>query len=359
MPKFFSRLSYSFGNEDWNTEKKALAIKPSDRVVCITASGDRPLHILSEECAQVIAVDANKIQNHLLHLKASALQRFDFDHYLSFLGATEDHHRLHSLQALVGEMSHETAQFWKVNQHFVQKGILYQGATEQFLTRFSPVLHMFRPQKIRRLFAMSHIEEQRHFIKRDWDTYLWRKSFDVALNPFLSKIVLSDPGLYSNIGSSIKAGPYIYERMNGSLNQYLAQENPLISLIFNGKVGSRAFPPYLQEAVVRKIKERLNRLTVETSEISSFLENSPSNSFDCYSLSDVASYLTYEEFLRLLKGIRKTARPGARVSIRQFLSSHKLPEDFNDWFERDHKLERELENEDRCFVYRFMVGKVK
>jgi S-adenosylmethionine-diacylglycerol 3-amino-3-carboxypropyl transferase len=359
MPKFFSRLSYSFGNEDWNTEKKALAIKPDDRVVCITASGDRPLHILTQDCAHVTAVDANKIQNHLLHLKAAAMQRFDFDHYLSFLGATEDHHRLHSLQVLVREMSHETAQFWNTNRHLVTKGVLYQGATEQLLTRFSPVLHMFRPQKIKRLFAISHLEEQKKFIQHEWDTYFWRKSFDFALNPFLSKIVLSDPGLYSNIGTTIKAGSYIYNRMNDSLSRYLAQENHLISLMFNGKVGSKAFPPYLQEAYVRDIKSRLDRLSVETSDIGTFLENSPKNSFDCYSLSDVASYLSHSEFLRMLRGVRHSARPGARVSIRQFLSSHKLPEDFNDWFERDHQLEKELEKDDRCFVYRYLTGRVK
>lgn len=359
MPKFFSRLSYSFGNEDWNTEKKALAIKPSDKVVCITASGDRPLHILSEECAHVTAVDANKIQNHLLHLKAAAMQRFDFDHYLSFLGASEDQHRLHSLQALVREMSHETAQFWNSHKNLVQKGVIYQGAMEIFLMRFSPLFSVLRPQKIRRLFSITHLEEQREFIQKEWDTYLWRKSFDIALNPFLSKAVLKDPGLYHNIGTSIKAGTYIYNRMNNCLNQYLAQENPLISLMFKGKVGSQAYPPYLQEASVRRIKGQLDRLSVETSDISTFLERSPRNSFDCYSLSDVASYITEDEFLRMLRGVRHSARPGARVSIRQFLSSHQLPPDLDDWLERDHDLEQELEKEDRCFVYRFMVGKVK
>lgn len=360
MPKFFSRLSYSFGNEDWNTEKKALAIKPDDRVICITASGDRPLHILSEECAHVTSVDANKIQNHLLHLKAAAMQRFDFDHYLSFLGVTEDQHRLHSLQSLVRELSYETAQFWNLNQNIIQKGVLYQGATEQFLSRFSPVLHLLRPNKLYRLFNINDLEEQRSFIKRDWDTFLWRKSFDLALNPFFSKVVLSDPGLYAhNIGTKIKAGPYIYDRMNNCLNKYLAQENPLISLIFKGRVGNRALPPYLQEAMVPKIKSRLDRLTVETSDIATYLENAPPNSFDCYSLSDVASYITYEQFLRLLNGIRRTARPGARISMRQFLSTHEMPKDLGDWFERDHKLEHELEREDRCFVYRFITGKVK
>ena len=49
MTFFFSRLSYSFGNEDWRTEKRALGIRPHDQVLCITASGDRPLNLLARD----------------------------------------------------------------------------------------------------------------------------------------------------------------------------------------------------------------------------------------------------------------------------------------------------------------------
>lgn len=358
MATFFRRLSYSFGNEDWETEKKALRVRPEDRVVCITASGDRPLHILSQECAHVASVDANQIQNNLLHLKAAAMKTFDFDHYLSFLGATESEHRLQSLQTLCKELAQEPAQFWQTNQNLIAKGVLYQGATETMLTRFSPVLHLCRPKKIKQLFQMDDLDEQRYFVKKDWDTFLWRKSFELALNPFVSKVILNDPGLSNNLGSSIQAGTYIYGRMNNSLNHYLAKQNPLISLIFNGKVGSDAMPPYLQEAYVKEIKQRLDRLSVHTSDIASFLDNSPENSFDCFSLSDVASYMSHEQFLRLLNSVRRAATPGARVSIRQFLSTQRLPPDFSSWFERDHELERKLEHEEKCFVYRFLVGSV-
>ena len=87
MNDFFSRLSYSFGNEDWNTEYQALKVKPSDKVVCITASGGRPLNLLLQDCEQVVTVDANKIQNYLLKLKSAALKEVDYEEYLDFLVA--------------------------------------------------------------------------------------------------------------------------------------------------------------------------------------------------------------------------------------------------------------------------------
>lgn len=46
---FFSHLSYSFGNEDHSVERRALNCKKADRVLCITASGDLPLHLLLHE----------------------------------------------------------------------------------------------------------------------------------------------------------------------------------------------------------------------------------------------------------------------------------------------------------------------
>src|SRR5262245_40473083 len=88
MSNFFKRLSYSFGNEDWITEKEALKIQPQNRVLCITASGDRPLHLLLNECQEIVSLDANSTQNYLLDLKMQAIQHLDFEEYLAFLGVT-------------------------------------------------------------------------------------------------------------------------------------------------------------------------------------------------------------------------------------------------------------------------------
>ncbi len=69
MTTFFSRLSYTWGNEDWNTEREALQIGSQDTVLCITASGDRPLNLLVDDCHRMVAIDANQQQNYLLHLR--------------------------------------------------------------------------------------------------------------------------------------------------------------------------------------------------------------------------------------------------------------------------------------------------
>ncbi len=358
MATFFSRLNYSFGNEDWNTEEKALNIQPGDRVLCITASGDRPLHILTHDCGEVVSVDANPIQNHLLQLKAAAMQSFDFDHYMAFLGATQEKYRRSDLDLLARVMHPEAAKYWVNNSKSVDKGILYQGITERLMINIAIAIHFVRGKKVDRLFAIDDLEEQRQFLKSDWETRLWRKMFDICLNPVMTKAIIHDPGLYDNLGT-FKPGAYIYHRLHRCLENDLARNNIMISLLFRGKVDSQAYPPYLTEKGFNTIVPRLNRLSHETNDIVSYIEQAPDRSFDCFSLSDVASYISQEKFLQMLKGIRRIAKPGARVCVRQFLSTHKIPDEINHWLVRDHALERELEQQDRCFVYRFLVGKVK
>ena len=355
---FFSRLSYSFGNEDWKTESRALKIKPDDRVICITASGDRPLHLLMEDCTELTSIDLNPIQNHLLNLKIAAMRCFDYEDYLAFLGATPKDNRREDLEKLFAFMQSETAQFWAKHKKMINKGVLYQGAVERLTKIVAFVFNLLRKKTIRRLFDFDDIEEQKKFVSEHWDRLWWRKGFEFALNKKVSRFIINDPGLQMNLEDSMSPGKYIYTRINESMKRTLVRENLLLSLVFKGKVDSPAYPPYLLKEGVDKIKSRLDRLSVKTQDIVSYLEEAPDNSIDCFSLSDVVSYITKDETKRLFRAIKRTAKPGARFSIRQFLSYHVIPEELESHFKRDLELEKDLEKEDSCFVYRFMVGEI-
>ncbi|MBA3239029.1 MAG: DUF3419 family protein [Parachlamydiaceae bacterium] len=355
---FFSRLSYSFGNEDPSVERRALDCKNTDRVLCITASGDRPLHLLLDECHEIVAIDLNETQNHLLALKVQAMQQFDYEHYLSFLGGIEDTHRIAKLQLLLPHLNENEKQFWTKHEPIIAKGVIYQGAVERLCKRFASALRLVRRHKVKKLFEFEDLEEQKHFIKNHWNSFFWRKSFSFLFNSPIMRLFLKDPGVFSHLGKTISPGQYICQRLTQNLETTLASKNPFISLILRGYVDPKAFPPYLTEKGVETIKPRLNKLSWESRDVIAYLEDAPSSHFDCFSLSDIASYMDQHNFHRLLRAVHRTARPGARFSMRQFMSDHPIPDDLSHAFSRNTDLENSLEAEECCFVYRFMAGTI-
>ena len=138
----------------------------------------------------------------------------------------------------------------------------------------------------------------------------------------------------------------------------MAKKNPLLSLILKGKVSQDAFSPHLTEVGTDVIKHRLSSLEVHTADVLDYLDSLQDPAFDVFSLSDIASYMSYPNFVRLLTLMIKTAKPGARFCIRQFLSSYEIPDHLRSYFNRDMGLEKRLEKQDNCFVYRFMVGTI-
>lgn len=358
MTDFFSRLSYSFGNEDPKTEHKALKIKPGDRVLCITASGDRPLHLLLDDPEEVVSIDINAVQNYLLDLKTSSMKHLTFQEYAQFLGLSECKSRAVTFEKVSQHMDKSASEYWRRNFDQIERGVLFEGAMEKFSLNVSRVLKTFRRGKVKELSKIQSLDEQKQFLKSKWNTISWRKSFEWLINPYLARWVLRDPGMYAFLGKGIHPGKYLYHRMNNSLNNFTIRENPLLSYLWLGKVFEEGHPPYLTEQGIEKIKPRLNRLKTVTKDLISYIEQAPANSFDAFSCSDVASYISQKDFDRLIRAICYAAKPGARFSIRQFMSDHQFPSECVSLFQRDHKLEQELQDEDKCFVYRFMAGTI-
>ncbi|MCE5317268.1 MAG: BtaA family protein [Parachlamydia sp.] len=357
MTPFFSRLSYSFGNEDWRTELQALRIAPGNRVLCITASGDRPLHLLLDPCDALVSVDANQVQNHLLQLKRTAMEHLDFEDYLAFLGGSFSSSRGTIFQRLTPYMDPGAAAHWTKHLKMVEKGILFQGTTERFV-KLANIVFCWRRKEIQGLFACRTLEEQRAFLQKNWRHDRWKRIFKWSLKPFLTRFALQDPGMYSHLDNSMEPGLYIYERMMHSFDQTLARENALASLILLQTINEEAFPPYLKPEGYQIIKPRLNRLTAITQDIISYLEDIPEKSFDRFSMSDISSYLDRPSFEKLLRAIYRTARPGARFCLRQLMSRYTIPEDLGPHFTREKDLEKKLEFEDRAFLYHFTVGTI-
>lgn len=355
---FYSRLNYSLGNEDWQVEQQALTPSQGDHVVCVTASGDRPLHLLMTDCAKIMSLDMNPIQNYLLDLKLTAITRLDYEKYLAFLGCTPTSYRLNIFNHLKSYLPHAAREHWEQKPHMIAKGIIYQGRVERLSNLTRIFVNLLRHQKIKKLFTFTDLKEQQEYVSQHWDTFFWKKTFEIAINPKLSKYILRDPGLNSYTDYAKNPGQYIYEKMINYLNNHLANKSALLQLILKGKILPEAYFPYLTFEGFNKIRKNPDRLEHRTDNIVTFLKTQTSLKFDCFSMSDIASYLPQNIFEELLTGIHHSANPRARFCLREFMSNRFIPDNLTSLFNRNTQLEQKLEKEEVNFVYRFIVGQV-
>lgn len=354
-------LYYSSCNEDWRTERKALAIEAGNRVLCIAGGGDRPLHLLLDEPGEVVAVDANPAQLELLRLKAEAMRAFEYDVYSGFLGLApmSGTERVRRLREVSPALPPESLRHWETAAADVRVGVIYRGRFERHYARVSLGARIVRGRKIARLFAFRDLGDQREFVRREWDSPAWRALNRALCSRLFSRVALGDPAFYAHVDPGMDIGGYVYERMRASLERHLARENFMLSLLLRGRLANEDLPPYLAREGVAAIRPKLGRLSFRNEDIIGLLESAAPGSFDRFSLSDVPSYLGQPDFERLLAAMVRAARPGARFCIRYFLTSQAVPGPVARRLARENALERELELEDRAFAYRFLVGTVK
>jgi S-adenosylmethionine-diacylglycerol 3-amino-3-carboxypropyl transferase len=356
---FYQRLNYTLGNEDWDVEKQALRINPGDHILCVTASGDRPLHLLMTDCAKVTSIDMNSSQNHLLELKIAATSQLDYEEYLAFLGCETTNHRFSMFKKIKSHLSPEAAIYWNNNKKMIELGVIYQGMVERLTRVAAKCFKLLRQKKIDTLLSFTDIEAQREYLTKEWDTLPWRSIFEIFLNSHISKFLLRDPGLNSYIDSSIKPGKYIYQRMLRYLQSNLARKSALIQLILTGHILPEAYFPYLTFDGYSSIRKNTHKLDLRTDNIIQFLHNHNANAINGFSMSDIASYMPQTVFETLLEGIKHAAAPSARFCLREFMSKRQIPAHLSHSFSRHHELENKLEHEESNFVYRFCVGEIQ
>lgn len=355
---FYERLSYSIGNEDWKTEHAALKIKPTDVVFTVTASGDRPLNLLTSECQKMISVDANPCQNALCDLKMVALTELDYSDYLAFLGVTSSKERRDIFHSFEHKLAPSSQKFWKRHKRKIDKGILYQGTVEKLLKLTSFFIRGIQKNNVQALFSINNLEEQKIFIEKKWNEKIWKKALYCVLNPIFVRYFLKDPGLYAHVDKKYNMPHYLHDRLLDGLKKFPIRENILVSLLCYGKVFEEGFSPYLTKNGISMIQKQSNKLILSTDNAIDYLESVKEETFDCFSFSDIASYMKQVDFHRLCYAFFRAAKPGARFCIRQLLTAYSLPEELTPYIQRDEELESSLEQEDRCCIYRFLTGRV-
>jgi S-adenosylmethionine-diacylglycerol 3-amino-3-carboxypropyl transferase len=358
--KFSGRISYSACNEDTNCELEALHLGPGKRVLCITAGGGRALSLLAAGPLDIVSVDVNPTQNYLLELKVAAMRALDYEPYLKFLGVRPTRDRLATYKTFRETLSPEARAYFDARPKMIKLGALYRGSLERYLVHVSRAVHLVRPIWVKRMFACTTIEEQRRYLA-GWNTRIWRMVVETICRRSVLELFSRDPGFWRFVPPEVPLHRRIFELIHGYLCNHVARENHLLQLVFFARyIHEPTMPIYLLPEPYARIRENLktSRITPTTAPITQVLAGNADKSFDAYSIADVSSYLSEDDFGALMHEIMRTARPNARLCSRGIFVHRPLPPEYMARVQREPELEKRLSIDDMAMVHEFLVGTI-
>lgn len=358
MTSFCRKINYSSSNEDSLSEIKALKIRETDRVLSITGSGARTLDLLIAKPAEIVSVDFNPCQNHLLELKMGASTALAYEEFLEFLGIRPSDKRTEIYKGLRERLSEEARNYWDKNLRLIRKGVIYQGGWEKYFKQLATIIGLVRADLIQAVFSSREIGRQARLWSEVWNSREWRVFLRFVSQRAVWKYIFGDPGFYRYVPEDFSIYEYFKTRFEQAFKTIRLRESAYASLLFLGRY-SEALPPHLQKENYETLRKNLHKVRFVTRSLGDFLGESEKNSFNKYSLSDFSSYTDEREYGRIWRGVLRTAAAGARVCERQFLVKRALPAGVQPYVRRESSLENELEKTDDSIFFSFVVAEVR
>jgi len=353
---FFERINYAASHEDGRSELRALALDSTSRVLCITGSGARALDLLVARPREVVAVDFNPAQTHLLALKLAALQTLSYNSYIAFLGLVPSTERTDTYRRLAKCLPDAARAFWDRHTALIAGGVLYSGRWEGFLRMMVAPAARVRRSLISRVFACEAVEEQQALWLREWNTPGWNRYLGLLANRWLWTRVVREPGM-RHIPVDLDIVRCIRERFDRAAGSYLFRDSAWAWLVFRGHLDPRGpLPPHLEASRFEALAMVADRVTPVTSSLLAYVQHPAAGRFSAFSLSDFGSYADDATYAASYSAMRATATPGARICERHFLVPRD-PSSIDDLgLVRNASLETELQRSDNSVVYDFVAG---
>jgi S-adenosylmethionine-diacylglycerol 3-amino-3-carboxypropyl transferase len=360
MSLLANKIYYSSVNEDSTSEYRALRIQPTDRILCITGSGARPLDLLVKSPGEVVSIDLNPLQNFLFELKLAALKHFEYDEFLDFLGITNRRNRIAAYKKIRSSLSFNVRGYWDRHQSDIHHGVFYTGNWEKYFRILSLYLQATRKKMLTALFSCSSIEKQEEVWNTQWENPVWRTFLRSVSMRAVWRYFLRDPGFYMYVPADFSIYRYLHGRLIRASLHILLKESPFALILFNGKLSENgALPPHLQRQHYESLQSQIDRIKVKNVSLSSIDTSRDVGTFDAFSLSDFSSYTDIKEYEKCWEAIGKRSSAGARICERQFLVKRDIPDQVKNIFIRDPELEDTLSGNDNSIFYTFICASVK
>jgi S-adenosylmethionine-diacylglycerol 3-amino-3-carboxypropyl transferase len=348
-----STLLFGMSWEDPESDRRALSIRPGETLLTISSGACNTLTLLLEDPGVVHAVDINPSQSYLLELKCAAVRRLDYEDLRAFLGVVPSDRRVQTFDRIKGDLSDDARRFWTARAAAIRAGVIHQGRYESFIGKFGKVLGVLQGRRrIEGMFASTTVDAQRRYFDERWNTFVWRTIFALAFNKrMLAKRGLTADYFKFDDGSSSFAESF-FRRSRRAMSEIPIQSNYFLAQYIRGSyLSEEAVPAYLRRENLDRVRDRLDRIEIVTSDAQGWLARQSAGSIDAYSLSNICELMSTEETGRLFTEVARTARPGARICFRNLMVPRDVPAHLRSSIRRDEPLSQELAAQDRSFVY--------
>lgn len=364
----FSGLVYPQIWEDPEVDITAMMPLAGTRVATIASGGCNLLAYLTEDVAEVLAVDLNPAHVALNKLKLAAFKHlpgheelFQFFGYADRRGNRELYRRW-----LAPALDAKTRKYWdrptvrgrrigKFSRNFYRYGLLGRFIA---MVHIGARLHGVDP---RRIMAARDLEEQ-------------GRLFDETLGPvFESRIIRwlcgrpaslfglgIPPAQFDDLKSASDGNmaDLLRERLRRLACDFPLDDNYFAWQAFARRYdveGRRGLPRYLQAKHFEALRERVDRVDIDQVSLTDRLRAEPSTSLDRYVLLDAQDWMDDQQLGALWTEIQRTARPGARVIFRtageETILPGRLPDAILDRWYYDAEASRQGHLRDRSSIY--------
>lgn len=345
------KLNFTSTNEDGETELAAL--RGCRRILCLTGTGTRVLDLLCADAEEVVALDANRVQNLLLELKIAAIARLDRRDCLAFLGIAPSATRKETYAKLRSDLTAEARRYWDARKRMIAGGIWHAGQWESLL-RWNARFLRLRAGAVGALMKAESLDEQARIWTRSFTSRGLLAAIETLGRDLVWRMVMRETAAQF-LPDPEAVGARIEEDFRRASHSFLFRDSDIATLALLGRhCADGPLPFHLRAENYERVRTNLYRLRLQNGDLAG-LSTGEMEACDGFSLSDFGSYCGPEAYAACWAGISSVAEQGARFCERIFMNPMHPP---NGLVGIDEELSRRLSETDKSIIYRIRAGTI-
>ena len=357
------RLFFAQVREDPLLEIDALAPLTDAKVVVVSSGGCTAFSLLAAGAKEVVAVDLNSTQNHLVELKAVALRRLVTPELMSFLGVAPGtpRRRARTYAMLRAYLSNDCVRFWDGHDSMIARGALCCGVSERFIAAVVGVVKLLihDEKRINQLLDLENLDEQKEFFEREWNNRRWKLLFPLLLNRWTFSRTY-DPAFFREVDNPSFAA-HFRKLLEHALCEVPVRTNYFLHQMLAGTYSQRegGMPPYLDRSRREVVRGTLDRLQLVDGGYAEYLATCGDSSVDAFALSNICEWLDQQGIEILFEQVIRVARPGARLCFRNFVGHTPIPERFGSVIVDTGAGEEAIKGDRSCLQSRIVICRIE